>query len=69
MYNIEELQSKNISELEGIANELGIKIDTKADLQSIVYTILDEQAKIGASQPAAAKRKRTRISKKETDHF
>ena len=68
MYKIEELQSKSISELEGIANELGIKIDTKADLQSIVYTILDEQAKIGAAQPAAAKRKRTRIAKKETDY-
>ncbi len=69
MYKIEELSSKSISELEAIANELGIQVDTKSDFQNIVYTILDEQAKIGAAaQPAASKRKRTRIAKKETDH-
>ena len=69
MYNIEELSSKSISELEDIAKELGISIDPKSELQNIVYTILDEQAKIGASaQPSTTKRKRTRIAKKDTDH-
>ena len=46
MYNIDELSSKNISELEDIAKELGISIDKKSSQQDIVYTILDEQAKI-----------------------
>ena len=46
MYNIDELSSKNISELEDIAKELGISIDKKSSQQDIVYTILDEQAKM-----------------------
>ena len=68
MYNIDELSSKNISELEDIAKELGISIDKKSSQQDIVYTILDEQAKIGAAKtPLTTKRKRVRISKKDTD--
>ena len=68
MYNIDELSSKNISELEDIAKELGISIDKKSPQQDIVYTILDEQAKIGAAKtPLTTKRKRVRISKKDTD--
>ena len=68
MYNIDELSSKNISELEDIAKELGMSIDKKASQQEIVYAILDEQAKIGASKaPANTKRKRVRITKKDTD--
>ncbi len=68
MYNIDELSSKDISELEDIAKELGISINTKASQQEIVYTILDEQAKIGAAKtPQTTKRKRVRITKKDTD--
>ena len=68
MYNIDELSSKNISELEDIAKEFGISIDKKSSQQDIVYTILDEQAKIGAAKtPLTTKRKRVRISKKDTD--
>ncbi|MBR5037943.1 MAG: transcription termination factor Rho [Prevotella sp.] len=68
MYNIDELSSKNISELEDIAKELGVSIDKKSSQQDIVYTILDEQAKIGAAKsPQGTKRKRVRISKKDTD--
>ena len=68
MYNIDELSSKDISELEDIAKELGISINTKASQQDIVYTILDEQAKIGAAKtPQTTKRKRVRITKKDTD--
>ena len=33
MYNIDELLSKNISELEDIAKELGISIDKKSSAQ------------------------------------
>lgn len=68
MYNKEELLSKNVSELQEIANDLGAKIDTKADLETIVYSILDEQAKVEASKnPLTTKRRRTRIAKKEPD--
>lgn len=69
MYNKEELLSKNVSELQEIANDFGAKIDTKADLETIVYSILDEQAKVEASKnPLTTKRRRTRIAKKEPDH-
>lgn len=68
MYNKEELLSKNVSELQEIANNLGAKIDTKTDLETIVYSILDEQAKVEASKnPLTTKRRRTRIAKKEPD--
>ena len=67
MYNIEELSAKTLPELEEIANELGVSIDTNASQQDIVYTLLDEQAKISAKNTPATKRKRTRIVKKDTD--
>ncbi len=68
MYSKEELLSKNISELEDIANELGVKIDAKDGQESVVYTILDQQAIAeGNKNPLGAKRKRTRIAKKDTD--
>ena len=68
MYNKEELLSKDISALENIAKELGVKIGKKDDLETIVYDILDEQAKVEATKnPLGTKRKRTRIVKKESD--
>ena len=67
MYNIEELSAKTLPELEEIANELGVTIDTNASQQDIVYTLLDEQAKISAKNTPTTKRKRTRIVKKDTD--
>ncbi len=68
MYNKEELLSKDISALEDIAKELGVKIGKKDDLETIVYEILDEQAKVEATKnPLGTKRKRTRIAKKDSD--
>ena len=68
MYNKEELLSKDISALENIAKELGVKIGKKDDLETIVYEILDEQAKVEATKnPLGTKRKRTRIVKKDSD--
>ncbi|MBP5277367.1 MAG: transcription termination factor Rho, partial [Prevotella sp.] len=68
MYNKEELLSKDISSLENIAKELGVKLGKKDDLETIVYEILDEQAKVEATKnPLGTKRKRTRIVKKDSD--
>ena len=68
MYNKEELLSKNISELEDIARQLNISINTGASLEEIAYEIIEAQALDYASKnPMGAKRKRTRIAKKD-DH-
>ena len=68
MYSKDELLSKSIDELSDIAKEIGVEIDTKADLESVVYSILDQQAIAAGSQTSSApKRKRTRIAKKDTD--
>ena len=64
MYSIEELTSRNVAELKDIAKQIGAKIKSGDKKQTIIYAILDTQAEQPA-QPAAAKRKRVRISKKE----
>ena len=68
MYSKDELLSKNISELEDIAKELGTKFDTGASQEDVVYAILDKQAEVeGNKNPLGTKRKRQRIVKKDTD--
>ena len=77
MYNIIQLNDKDLSELQQIAKELGLeKIDTLRK-EELVYRILDEQAIVEATKKTAAAksddnrkepRKRSRISvKKEGD--
>lgn len=63
MYSKDELTSKNVAELKEIAKELGAKIKSNDIKENIVYAILDVQAEM--PQQATAKRKRTRITKKE----
>ena len=79
MYNIIQLNDKDLSELQEIAKELGLKKTSTLRKEELVYRILDEQAIVGATKKAAAKttneerkdgqpRKRSRISvKKEGD--
>jgi transcription termination factor Rho len=68
MYSKDELLSKNISELEDIATTLGADFKTGDDSESIIYSILDKQAIVESNKnPLSAKRKRVRISKKDTD--
>lgn len=69
MYSKEELLNKDISELENIANEIEAEYKKSDDKESIIYAILDRQAiDAGATHPlSTAKRKRTRIARKETD--
>ena len=79
MYNIIQLNDKDLSELQQIAKELGLKKTSALRKEELVYRILDEQAIVGATQKAAGTktnderkdgqpRKRSRISvKKEGD--
>lgn len=79
MYNIIQLNDKDLSELQQIAKELGLKKTSTLRKEELVYRILDEQAIVGATKKAAAAkaneerkegqpRKRSRINvKKEGD--
>lgn len=68
MYTIDELSSKDISELGNIAKEIEADVTETADQQSLIYAILDKQAVLESEKnPLGAKRRRTRIQKKETD--
>ena len=74
MYNIIQLNDKNLSELQQIAKELGLKKVDSLQKEELVYRILDEQAIVSATKKVAEAdkkeitRKRSRISvKKEGD--
>lgn len=75
MYNIIQLNDKDLSELQSIAKELGITKTDSYKKEDLVYKILDEQAIVGATKKVAAEkanegqpRKRSRINvKKEGD--
>lgn len=80
MYNIIQLNDKNLSELQTIAQELGIKKTDSLKKEELVYKILDEQAIAGATKKVAAEKlkeerkvdkqqKRTRVpvKKENTD--
>ena len=79
MYNIIQLNDKDLSELQQIAKELGLTKTEFLRKEDLVYRILDEQAIVGATKKAASAksgeekkegqpRKRSRISvKKEGD--
>ncbi|MDD3038190.1 transcription termination factor Rho [Bacteroides sp.] len=54
MYNIIQLNDKNLSELQIIAQELGIKKADSFKKEELVYKILDEQAIAGATKKVAA---------------
>lgn len=68
MLSKEELLTKDISELENIAQSLGVTSEFDDDKEGLIYAILDRQADRGAAEQAAPlKRKRVRIAKKDTD--
>ena len=54
MYNIIQLNDKSLSELQSIAEELGIKKADSYKKEELVYKILDEQAIAGATKKVAA---------------
>lgn len=68
MYSKDELLSKDISELEEIAEKVGAKIKSDETQEEIIYSILDKQAEVeGNKNPLGTKRRRVRIVKKDTD--
>ena len=77
MYNIIQLNDKDLSELQTIARELGIKKTESLKKEDLVYKILDEQAIAGATKKVAAdklkeerkedKKKRSRVPAKKED--
>ena len=54
-----------IPELMGIADQLGVKVTPNSELSDVIYAIIDKAAESAASGEPA-KRKRTRIAKKDT---
>ena len=67
MYTKEELEKLSIPELMEIASELGVKVSQNDELESVIYAILDKAAENSAAGIPTAKRKRTRIAKKDTN--
>ena len=77
MYNIIQLNDKNLSELHIIARDLGIKRPDSYKKEELVYKILDEQAIAGATRKIAAdklkeerkedKKKRPKATAKKDD--
>lgn len=66
MYSKDELSAKSVVQLKDIAKEIGAKIKSGDNKETIIYTILDAQAE-GPTDDAAPKRKRTRITSKKED--
>ena len=63
MFDILQLKSKNLDELQAIAKEMGIK--TKDDKNQLVYDILDEQAISAAkNKPEKERRDRKKVTRK-----
>jgi transcription termination factor Rho len=67
MYTKEELEQMEPAQLVAIAAELGIEVSQDDDKEKVVYAILDQAAIDSAAGASTAKRKRTRITKKDTD--
>ncbi|KAA6350401.1 hypothetical protein EZS27_002246 [termite gut metagenome] len=76
MYNIIQLNDKQLSELQAVASELGLQKIELLNKEDLVYKILDEQAIAGATKRATVnkvkeehksdeKKKRLRVTKKE----
>ena len=79
MYNIIQLNDKDLSELQVIAKELGIKKTDSLKKEDLVYKILDEQAIAGTTKKVAAdklkeerkeeqKKKRSRVAPAKKDN-
>lgn len=62
MYSKDELTSRNVATLKDIAKQIGAKIKSSDNKETIIYAILDAQAE---TVPQPVKRKRARIAKTE----
>jgi transcription termination factor Rho len=69
MYTKQELEQMDVTQLKAVAEKMGVKVSQSDALETIIYDILDKAAiESAASEQTQAKRKRTRISKKDSDH-
>ena len=57
----------DIPQLMEIANNLDVKVSQNDELETVIYAILDKAAEDSAANGGAAKRKRTRIAKKDNN--
>ena len=55
-----------IPQLMGIGNELGVQVSQDSALEDVIYAIIDKAAENSAVADEAPKKKRTRITKKDT---
>ena len=62
MYSKDELTSRNVATLKDIAKQIGAKIKSSDNKETIIYANLDAQAE---TMPQPVKRKRARIAKTE----
>ena len=67
MYNIIQLNDKDLSELQVIAKELGIKKTDSLKKEDLVYKILDEQA-IAGKLPQTSLKKNAKKNKRKSVH-
>ncbi len=68
MYSKDELTAKSVVQLKDLAKQIGAKIKSGDNKETIIYAILDAQAEQPAAEQLAPKRKRTRITSKKEDH-
>lgn len=67
MYTKDELTQMDMQQLTELAESMDIKVKKSDDQETVVYAILDKAAETSAAETAAPKRKRTRITKTDTD--
>ncbi len=65
MYNIVQLNEKSLSDLQAIANELGITKTDSLSKEDLVYRILDEQAISNANRIAAKDKQKEEKTKRK----
>ena len=65
MYNIVQLNEKSLTDLQALANELGISKTSSLSKEDLVYKILDEQAISNANKMAAKDKQKEEKSKRK----
>lgn len=63
-YNLTQLQSKELTELKKIADELALKVPKNISQQQLVYDILDKQAVLNSQQKALKEKEKVKKVKK-----
>ena len=68
MYDILQLKSKSLEELQALASEMGLKSAKSTDKNTLVYDILDEQAISASKNSSERERKpKNRIARKDNN--